>query len=295
MVSTLPPSETTPSPGVEVANARVKAWRRAAREAKGKNAPFRTIFAATWVEETFQIPHGEIAWSASTQSSECEPDWVCKEPMPPQEPKGNECLKSGPSPRAVAPESTCVDRGLPPRMAASKLGVDETMDLLSRVLGAGDEDPELSALSAALQTKLGLSDLRKPPPTMSPGVEILTRDLKSLRGIRSSPMDTCPSPFHPRVRTVPLCTVGDTTEAEMKRYGQVALAPLATTHASPPSGGTGDPGVPGRGTKAIAAANLQMELLKFAPKNLPEWAEEFSEFCSSRVSNMLMSRPIARL
>ena len=167
-------------------------------------------------------------------------------------------------------------------MAAPKLGLDETMELLSWVLGAGDEDPDLSALSAALKTKLGLSDLKKPPPTMSPGVELLTLDVKSCGGIRSSPMDTCPSPFHPRVRTVPVCIVGDTTEAEMKAYGLSALAPLATVTAtvqpSPLSGGTGDTCAPGRGKKAIATANLQIDLPEFDPKNLPEWAEEFSEF-----------------
>ena len=91
-------------------------------------------------------------------------------------------------------------------------------------------------------------------------------------------MDTCPSPFHPHVRTVPVCNVGDTTDPEMKSYGVAALAPLATTHPSPPLGGTCDPSVPGRGTKAIATANLQIELPEFDPKNLPEWAEGFSEF-----------------
>ena len=49
-------------------------------------------------------------------------------------------------------------------MAASKLGLDEAMDLLSRVLSAGDEDPDLSALSAALKVKLGPSDLKNPAP-----------------------------------------------------------------------------------------------------------------------------------
>ena len=161
----------------------------------------------------------------------------------------------------VASDIRCVDRGLPPRMAAPKLGHDETMNLLSRVLGAIDEDPDLSALSAALNTKLGLSDLKKPPPTMSSGVEPLTRDVKSYRGIRSFPMDTCPSPFHPPVRTVPVCIVGDTTEAEMKSYRLNPLAPLATAHPSAPSG---------RGTKAIATANLQIERPKFDRKNLPE-------------------------
>ena len=148
----------------------------------------------------------------------------------------------------------------------------------SRVLGAGDEDPDLSALSAALKTKLGLSDLKKPSPTMSCCVDLLTWDVKSCRGIRSSRMDTCPSPFHNRVRTVPVCSVGDTIEAEMKAYGLVALAPVAAMHPSLPSDGTSCPGVPGRGTKTIATTNLQMELLEFDTKNLPEWAEEFSEF-----------------
>ena len=118
VVSSMPPSETTPTPGIEVANAKVKAWRRAARKGKGKDAPLGTMFGATWGEETFEIPHGEIDWSSSAQSSELEPDWVSGEPTPPEEPKEHECLKPGPSPRAVAPEPTCVDPGLPPGMAA---------------------------------------------------------------------------------------------------------------------------------------------------------------------------------
>ena len=48
-------------------------------------------------------------------------------------------------------------------MAAPKLGLDETMELLSRVLGAGDEDPDLSVLSTAVKAQLGLSDLKTPP------------------------------------------------------------------------------------------------------------------------------------
>ena len=152
------------------------------------------------------------------------------------------------------------------------------MELLSRVLGAGDEDPDLSALSAALKAILGLSELKKPPSTMSPGVELLTRGMKICRGIRSTPLDTCPSPFHPRVRTVPVCTIGDCTEAEMEAYGLAALAPLATVYPSPATGGKGDTGVPGQGAKGIATANLQIELPEFDPKNLPEWAQDFLEF-----------------
>ena len=163
-------------------------------------------------------------------------------------------------------------------MAAPKLGLDETMELLSRVLGAGDEDPDLSALSAALKAGLGLSELTKAPSTMSPGVELLTRGVKSSRRICSTPLDTCPSPFHPRVRTVPVCTIRDSTEAEMEGYGLAALAPLATVYPSTPSGGKGDTGVPGRGTKGIATASLQIKLPELDPKDLPEWAEEFLEF-----------------
>ena len=89
-------------------------------------------------------------------------------------------------------------------MAAAKVGLGETMELYFWVLGAGDENPDLSAMSAALKTKLWLSNLEKPPPTVSPGVEPLTREVKSCEGLRSSPMDNCPSPSHPRVRTVPV-------------------------------------------------------------------------------------------
>ena len=278
VVSSMPPSENCPTPGIEVADAKVKAWRRAAMKGKGKEAPLGTIFGATWGEETFKIPQGEMNWSSSAQSSEWEPAWVSGETTPPEKLKEHECLRPGSNPRAVAPVPTSVDPGLPPRMAAPKLGLHETMELLSRVLVAGDEDPDLSALSAALKPKSGLLDLKKAPPTMSPGVELLARDVKSCRGIRSSPVDTCPSPFHPLVTTVPVCSVGDTTEAELKGYGLSALGPLATVHPSPLSGGTGDTGIPGRGTKAIATANLQIELPEFDPENLPEWAEEFSEF-----------------
>ena len=164
VLSSMPPSETSPTPGIEVANAKVKAWRRAARKGKGKEALLETIFGARWAKETFETPHGEMDWSSLAQSSEWEPDWVSGEPTPPEKLKEHECLKPGPSPRAVAPEPTSVDRGLPPRMAAPKLGLHETMELLPRVLGAGDEDPDLSALSAALETKLGVSNLKKPHP-----------------------------------------------------------------------------------------------------------------------------------
>ena len=60
IVSSMPPSETTPTPGIEVAYAKGKALRRAARKGKGKDAPLGTMFGATWGEETFRIPHSEM-------------------------------------------------------------------------------------------------------------------------------------------------------------------------------------------------------------------------------------------
>ena len=56
IVSSLPPSGTTPTPGVEVANAKVNAWRRATGKGKGTDAAMGTMFGATWGEEMFEIP-----------------------------------------------------------------------------------------------------------------------------------------------------------------------------------------------------------------------------------------------
>ena len=254
VVSSLPPSEDAPDPDSSAAKeaqaamervttAKVKAWRKAGRKEKEKE-PMKAypMFGTTW-GEGFEAPYGEISATTSNDSSEWEEDWIARESTPslPSRPRP-------PSPPGMCPEPVRVERGLPSRMAAPKLGLDETMELLSRVLGAGDEDPDLSALSAALKAKPGLSELKKPPSTMSPGVELLIRGVKRCRGIRSTPLDTCPSPFHPRVRTVPVCTIGDSTEAEMEGYG---LAALATVYPSPPSGEKGDTGVPGRGTKGM--------------------------------------------
>ena len=284
VVSSLPPSEDAPDPDSfaakeaqaameKVASAKLKAWRKAGKKEKEKEPMKAYPMLGTTGGEGFEAPYGEISATTSNDSSELEEDWISREPTSslPSRPRP-------PSPRGVCPEPVRVIRGLPSRMAAPKLGLDETMELLSRVLGAGDEDPDLSVLSAALKAKPGLSELKKPPSTMSPGVELLTRGVKSCKGIRSTPLDNCPSPFNPRVRTVPVCTIGDSTEAEMEGYRLAALAPLATVYPSTPSGGKGDSGVPGRGTKGIATANLQIELPEFDPKNLPEWAEEFSEF-----------------
>ena len=79
----------------------------------------------------------------------------------------------------------------------------------------------------------------------------------------------------------------------MKGYGLAALGPLATVYRPAPSGGIGDTGVPGRGMKAIATGNLRIELPDFDPENLLNGLRGFLGFCSSWVSNTLMSGPNA--
>ena len=90
------------------------------------------IFGTSW-GEALEIRYGECAASASAHPSDVEPDWISREPTPTKEPL---CMEREPSP--CAPEPTCVERGLPRRMAATKLRLDETIELLSRVLGAGE-------------------------------------------------------------------------------------------------------------------------------------------------------------
>ena len=95
---------------------------------------------------------------------------------------------------------------------------------------------------------------------MLPGVELLTRNLKSWQRIRRPPMATCPRHFDPRVRTVPVCNVGDTSEADVKTFGLAELVPLAITHPRPPGDPTAATGGCSRGTQAIATVNLSIKL-----------------------------------
>ena len=74
---------------------------------------------------------------------------------------------------------------------------------------------------------------------------------------------------------------------ETQKRGLSALAPLAGVSPSP-SGLTPGGGKMGR---PIAKANIQLELLEFDPKNLPEWAEEFAEFFRSLANPMWMWPP----
>ena len=82
VVSSLSPSEAAPVPaskaakesqGAMVANAKVKAWRRAGRKEKERDAAEAyPMFGNTWGER-FEVPYGEISTSASNDFSEWEP------------------------------------------------------------------------------------------------------------------------------------------------------------------------------------------------------------------------------
>ena len=105
-----------------------------------------------------------------------------------------------PTPRAPEVGPTRVEGQHHPRRTYGAL--DHTDELLAKLL-SGSEDPDVTALSEA---KLGIAEpLPKPElPSPSPGLSTLADDLKRSRVSRLLPKVTCPSPFHPHARTVPM-------------------------------------------------------------------------------------------
>ena len=186
-------------------------------------------------------------------------------------------------PRPEYPRACCPTPGAP-EVGPTRVGeqhhpmptygaLDHTGELLAKLL-SGSEDPDVTALSEAIKAKLGIAE---PLPkqellSLSPGLSTLAEDLKRSRVSRLLPKITCPSPFHPRARTVPMAELQDVPVTETEKRGLSALAPLAGVS---PSGLTPGDGKTGR---PIAQANIQLGLPEFDPKNLPEWAEEFAEF-----------------
>ena len=153
--------------------------------------------------------------------------------------------------------------------------LDCTAELLAKSL-SGSEDPDVTALSEVVRAKLGITE-PLPQPALaspSPGLSTLAEDLKTSRVSRLLPKVTCPSPFHPRARTVPIAELQDVPVTETEKRGLTALAPLAGVPL-PPSGLASGAGKSGR---PFSQAYIQLELPKFDPKNLPKWAEEFAEF-----------------
>ena len=176
-----------------------------------------------------------------------------------------------PTPRAPEVGLTRVERQHHPRPTYGAL--DHTAKLLAKLL-SGSEDPDVTALSEAIKAKLGIAEPSSKPElsSPSPGLSTLADDLKRSRVSRLLRKVTCPSPFQPRARTVPIAELQDVPVTETEKRGLSALAPLARVS---PSGLTPGGGKRGR---PIAQANIQPELPELDPKSLPEWAEEFAEF-----------------
>ena len=176
-----------------------------------------------------------------------------------------------PTPRAPEVGPTRVEEQHRPRPTYGAL--DHTAVLLAKLL-SGSEDPDVTALSEAIKAKLGIAEPLPKPELSSPslGLSTLAEDLKRSRVSRLLPKVTCPSPFQPRARTVPMAELQDVPVTETEKRGLSARAPLAGVS---PSGRTSGGGKTGR---PIAQANIQLELPEFDAKSLPEWAEEFAEF-----------------
>ena len=175
-------------------------------------------------------------------------------------------------PRAWHPDLPIMDRRRPEPTHGA---LDRTAQLLAKLL-SGSEDPDVTALSQAVKAKVGITEPLPKPALLSPspGWSTSADDLKRSRVSRLLPKVTCPSPFHPRARTVPIAELQDMPVTETEKRGLSVLAPLAGVSPSP-SGLTPGAGKMGR---PIAQANIQLEQPVFDPKILPEWAEEFAEF-----------------
>ena len=128
-------------------------------------------------------------------------------------------------PRAGHPELPIMD---PLRQKPTHGALDRTAQLLAKLL-SGSEDPDVTALPEAVKSKLGITEPLPKPALLSrsPGLSTLADDLKRSRVSKLLPKVTCPSPFHPRARTVPIAELQDVPVTETEKRGLSALATLA--------------------------------------------------------------------
>ena len=100
---------------------------------------------------------------------------------------------------------------------------------------SGSEDPDVKAFSEAVKAKLGITEplLQPALASPSPGLSTLADDLKRSRLSRLLPEVTCPSPFHPRAKTVPIAELQDVPVTETEKRGLSALSPLAGVPSPP--------------------------------------------------------------
>ena len=189
-------------------------------------------------------------------------------PRPPRPKYPRACC---PTPRALEVRPTRVEEQHHPRPTYGAL--DHTAELLAKLL-SGSEDPDVTALSEAIKVKLGIAEpLPKPQlSSPSPGLSTLAEDLKRSRVSRLLPKVTCPSPFHPRARTVPMAELKDVPVTETEKRGLSALAPLAGVS---PSGLT--PGV-GRRADLLPRRTSSWNCRSSTPKICPNGQKNLLSF-----------------
>ena len=112
----------------------------------------------------------------------------------------------------------------PLRPEPTHWALDRTAKPLAKLLSRS-EDPDVRALSEAVKAKLGITE---PLPkqallSLSPRLSTLANDLKRSRVSRLLPKVTCPSPFHPRTRTVPIAELQDVPMTEAEKRALSAL------------------------------------------------------------------------
>ena len=122
----------------------------------------------------------------------------------------------------------------------------------------------MTALSEVVRAKLVITKpLTKPAlASPSPGLTSLADEIKRSRVSRVPPKVTCPSPFHPRARTVPITELQDVLVTEADKRELTALAPLVGKLPPPSDPTSGD----GKSGKPIAQGNIKVELPEFDTK-----------------------------
>ena len=138
------------------------------------------------------------------------------------------------------------------------------------------KDPDVTALYEAVKEKLGITQPLPKPALASPppGLNTLADDLNRSRVSRLLPEVTCPSPFHPRSRTVPIAELQDVPVTEAEKKGLTAWPSLAGVPSLPSGLSPGG----GKSGKPNAQANIQLQLPEFNPKNCPNWQRNLPSF-----------------
>ena len=111
---------------------------------------------------------------------------------------------------------------------------NRTAELLAK-LSSGSQDPDVTALSEAVRVKLAITEPLTKTAMVSPSPRLtsLGDELKRSSVSRLLPKGTCPSPFHPRARKVPIAELHDVPVAEVEKKERTALTPLSGRLAPP--------------------------------------------------------------